>query len=165
MNPLTITALLKASRPLDVIRHGPEEREIRCETDGPSLIVLSELADPESSAGSRKVRPPGRHPAPLRPVEPGSLAGCRNPGTRPLDFTIILSGARRLAGDRRFGRGRRRVARSGLAIRTSTNPHNGRRIEMTGVAIVGASGYASRELFRILANHPGAKITVATSRG
>ncbi len=35
---------------------------------------------------------------------------------------------------------------------------------MTGVAIVGASGYASRELFRILANHPGAKITVATSR-
>jgi N-acetyl-gamma-glutamyl-phosphate reductase len=35
---------------------------------------------------------------------------------------------------------------------------------MTGVAIVGASGYASRELFRILANHPGARITVATSR-
>ncbi len=35
---------------------------------------------------------------------------------------------------------------------------------MTGVAIVGASGYASRELIRILLNHPGAKITVATSR-
>lgn len=35
---------------------------------------------------------------------------------------------------------------------------------MTGVAIVGASGYASRELFRILLNHPGAKISVATSR-
>ncbi len=60
MNPLTITALLKASRPLDVIRHGPEEREIRCETDGPSLIVLSELADPELSAtleGKRGPRP------------------------------------------------------------------------------------------------------------
>ena len=35
---------------------------------------------------------------------------------------------------------------------------------MTGVAIVGASGYAARELFRILLNHPGAKITAATSR-
>jgi N-acetyl-gamma-glutamyl-phosphate reductase len=35
---------------------------------------------------------------------------------------------------------------------------------MTGVAIVGASGYASRELIRILLNHPGAAIKVATSR-
>ena len=35
---------------------------------------------------------------------------------------------------------------------------------MTGVAIVGASGYAARELIRILLNHPGAKITAATSR-
>lgn len=35
---------------------------------------------------------------------------------------------------------------------------------MTGVAIVGASGYASRELIRILLNHPGARVTVATSR-
>jgi N-acetyl-gamma-glutamyl-phosphate reductase len=35
---------------------------------------------------------------------------------------------------------------------------------MTNVAIVGASGYAARELLRILLNHPGARITVATSR-
>ena len=35
---------------------------------------------------------------------------------------------------------------------------------MTRVAIVGASGYASRELIRILLGHPGAKLTVATSR-
>jgi N-acetyl-gamma-glutamyl-phosphate reductase len=35
---------------------------------------------------------------------------------------------------------------------------------MTGVAIVGASGYASRELIRILLNHPGARICAATSR-
>lgn len=35
---------------------------------------------------------------------------------------------------------------------------------MTGVAIVGASGYASRELIRLLLNHPGAKVTAATSR-
>ena len=34
----------------------------------------------------------------------------------------------------------------------------------TGVAIVGASGYGSRELIRILLNHPGAEIKVATSR-
>ena len=34
----------------------------------------------------------------------------------------------------------------------------------TGVAIVGASGYASRELIQILLNHPRAKVTVATSR-
>ncbi|QEH36997.1 N-acetyl-gamma-glutamyl-phosphate reductase [Aquisphaera giovannonii] len=33
-----------------------------------------------------------------------------------------------------------------------------------GVAIVGASGYAARELFRILLNHPGVAITAATSR-
>jgi len=33
-----------------------------------------------------------------------------------------------------------------------------------GVAVVGASGYASRELIRILLGHPGAKISVATSR-
>src|SRR3954466_9426001 len=33
-----------------------------------------------------------------------------------------------------------------------------------GVAVVGASGYASRELIRILLGHPGAKINVATSR-
>ncbi len=33
-----------------------------------------------------------------------------------------------------------------------------------GVAVVGASGYAARELFRILANHPGAKLVVSTSR-
>ena len=35
---------------------------------------------------------------------------------------------------------------------------------MTGVAIVGASGYAARELIRILLNHPGVKIAAATSR-
>ena len=35
---------------------------------------------------------------------------------------------------------------------------------MTGVAIVGASGYASRELIRLLLNHPGATVTAATSR-
>ncbi|MBV8382353.1 MAG: N-acetyl-gamma-glutamyl-phosphate reductase [Planctomycetaceae bacterium] len=35
---------------------------------------------------------------------------------------------------------------------------------MTGVAIVGASGYAARELIRILLNHPDARIVVATSR-
>jgi N-acetyl-gamma-glutamyl-phosphate reductase len=34
----------------------------------------------------------------------------------------------------------------------------------TGLAIVGASGYGSRELIRILLNHPGAKIALATSR-
>jgi N-acetyl-gamma-glutamyl-phosphate reductase len=34
----------------------------------------------------------------------------------------------------------------------------------TGVAIVGASGYGSRELIRILLNHPGAKVALATSR-
>src|SRR5271169_5040119 len=33
-----------------------------------------------------------------------------------------------------------------------------------GVAIVGASGYGSRELIRILLGHPGATITLATSR-
>jgi N-acetyl-gamma-glutamyl-phosphate reductase len=35
---------------------------------------------------------------------------------------------------------------------------------MIGVAIVGASGYAARELIRILLSHPEARITVATSR-
>lgn len=35
---------------------------------------------------------------------------------------------------------------------------------MTDVAIVGASGYTARELFRILLGHPGARITTATSR-
>src|SRR5262245_28333589 len=34
----------------------------------------------------------------------------------------------------------------------------------TGVAIVGASGYAARELIRIMLNHPHAQLTVATSR-
>jgi len=34
----------------------------------------------------------------------------------------------------------------------------------TGVAIVGASGYGSRELIRILLNHPGVTIAAATSR-
>jgi N-acetyl-gamma-glutamyl-phosphate reductase len=34
----------------------------------------------------------------------------------------------------------------------------------TGVAVVGASGYAARELIRILLNHPGVRITAATSR-
>ncbi len=33
-----------------------------------------------------------------------------------------------------------------------------------GVAIVGASGYAARELIRILLNHPHVEITAATSR-
>ena len=35
---------------------------------------------------------------------------------------------------------------------------------MIDVAIVGASGYAARELFRILADHPDARVTAATSR-
>jgi N-acetyl-gamma-glutamyl-phosphate reductase len=34
----------------------------------------------------------------------------------------------------------------------------------TGAAIVGASGYAARELIRILLNHPDVRITAATSR-
>jgi N-acetyl-gamma-glutamyl-phosphate reductase len=37
-------------------------------------------------------------------------------------------------------------------------------MSVVGVAIVGASGYGSRELIRILLGHPGAKITLATSR-
>jgi N-acetyl-gamma-glutamyl-phosphate reductase len=43
---------------------------------------------------------------------------------------------------------------------------NGRRnvTAKTGVAIVGASGYAARELIRIMLNHPQAQLTVATSR-
>jgi N-acetyl-gamma-glutamyl-phosphate reductase len=35
---------------------------------------------------------------------------------------------------------------------------------MTNVAIVGASGYAARELFRILLAHPAARVVMATSR-
>jgi N-acetyl-gamma-glutamyl-phosphate reductase len=35
---------------------------------------------------------------------------------------------------------------------------------MTNVAIIGASGYASRELIEILLRHPHARLTVATSR-
>jgi N-acetyl-gamma-glutamyl-phosphate reductase len=35
---------------------------------------------------------------------------------------------------------------------------------MTNVAIVGASGYAARELVQILLRHPGAKVAIATSR-
>jgi N-acetyl-gamma-glutamyl-phosphate reductase len=35
---------------------------------------------------------------------------------------------------------------------------------MTRVGIVGASGYAARELFRILTAHPGAEVVTATSR-
>ncbi len=35
---------------------------------------------------------------------------------------------------------------------------------MIDVAVVGASGYAARELFRILLNHPGARVRMATSR-
>ncbi len=35
---------------------------------------------------------------------------------------------------------------------------------MTDVAIVGASGYAARELIRILLGHPGARVVMATSR-
>src|SRR5262245_23172784 len=35
---------------------------------------------------------------------------------------------------------------------------------MTDVAIVGASGYAALELFRILLRHPGARVVLATSR-
>ena len=35
---------------------------------------------------------------------------------------------------------------------------------MIDVAIVGASGYAARELFGILLNHPGARVAMATSR-
>ena len=35
---------------------------------------------------------------------------------------------------------------------------------MTDVAIVGASGYAARELFRILIGHPAANVVMATSR-
>ncbi len=37
-------------------------------------------------------------------------------------------------------------------------------MKTTGVAIVGASGYAARELIRILLGHPGVTITAATSR-
>jgi N-acetyl-gamma-glutamyl-phosphate reductase len=37
-------------------------------------------------------------------------------------------------------------------------------MKTTGVAIVGASGYAARELMRILLDHPLATITMATSR-
>lgn len=36
--------------------------------------------------------------------------------------------------------------------------------EPVGVAVVGASGYAARELIQILLKHPGVRVTVATSR-
>jgi N-acetyl-gamma-glutamyl-phosphate reductase len=35
---------------------------------------------------------------------------------------------------------------------------------MTDVAIIGASGYGARELFRLLLDHPGARVVLATSR-
>src|SRR5258708_7913690 len=45
-----------------------------------------------------------------------------------------------------------------------TQSHRFGGVLMIDVAIVGASGYAARELFRILLHHPGARITMATSR-
>ena len=97
-NPLTITALLKSARPLNVIRYGPEQREIHVETTAPSLLILSELADPEWTRDARrKARLRPADPAGVRPVrtrEPGRLSESRHQALGFSDYTIggVMSG-------------------------------------------------------------------------
>src|SRR5262249_23076020 len=48
--PLDVLAALRDARPLDLRRPDPEHRELRFDAEGPSLVVISELADPEWQA-------------------------------------------------------------------------------------------------------------------
>jgi len=46
-DPAVVLDAMREARPLDLSRPMPERRELRVRTDGPGMIVLSELADPE----------------------------------------------------------------------------------------------------------------------
>jgi hypothetical protein len=49
-NPRDVLDVLDVARPLDVRRDGPEHRELTIRADGASLVILSELSDPQWSA-------------------------------------------------------------------------------------------------------------------
>jgi hypothetical protein len=63
--PAQVFNAMRKARPIDVRRPDPEHRALEFHTDGPSLIVLSELADPEwqatlSGPGGERVGPVNR---------------------------------------------------------------------------------------------------------
>ncbi|MCA1686911.1 MAG: hypothetical protein LC745_13270, partial [Planctomycetia bacterium] len=62
-DPLDVLGALKDASPLDVRPVNPEQRVIRCRPAGSSLVLVSELADPQweaelqDSGGARRVEP------------------------------------------------------------------------------------------------------------
>ena len=143
-------------------------------------MIVSQLDDPQWTARWIGLEGQGEFEAPILPAfrkhgRTRRMAACRDARRRAVDAppghmtratpsegaaiaTIAWASWLVCAcSDRAASRGRaipdRGVTRRGPDAMTTT-----------GVAIVGASGYAARELIRILLNHPQVRITAATSR-
>ena len=163
-------AKLRAARPLAWRSPWPERFEVNWQaeaSDRSGWVLIAQTFDPEWAGVW--VGPGGEtHSATVLPAVEG-LQAVRVEGfaAGSVDATARIWGKGRAVGSGDLGGGVVGVAWDGIIAcqaRAATIYRGGKGIVKTGVAIVGASGYGSRELIRILLNHPGAEVRVATSR-
>ena len=164
-----VLELFDRAQPLSLERRSSQLLEVSFEADAAGWIIVTQLADPQWQG--RWIGRDGRvetlrgDPARL-PARAGGRRLAAGGGSWPWPMDVahaIRCGRYRPGADcirgGRFGVGDR-ACHGGHSIKKEGCFVSG----LAGVAIVGASGYAARELIGILLGHPGVKITAATSR-
>ena len=155
--PADVLGALRDAVPVAVHTPVPERRELSVHANGPSLLVLSQLADPQWTATiARNSMEYVSEPLPaFRNPKGGAWEAIRIPEAGDWRVRLTYQGR-----DVYQGLGISAVAWTlflidvEFAVRMAANRVEARRnTRMTNVAIVGASGYAARELIRILLNH------------
>ena len=146
----------------------PDRADVAVDAEAPGWVLVTQLADPQwqagwtDEAGAERCRRRSCRRSGGRERD-GGWQRVRVPG--PGRWTLHLEYQAR---DVREGLAISAVAwlawGIALAISLPATEKEARVSGQVGVAIVGASGYAARELIRILLNHPRVAITAATSR-
>ena len=161
--------LFDQASPLREESRGTQLMDVSVDADAPGWVIITQLADPQWRARWLDRDGQGEFPAEILPTfrRNGSEGGwqrVRVPG--PGRWTLHLE---YVASDVAQGLAISSASLASLVPRHRRGRGSGKRkgdgvSGHVGVAIVGASGYAARELIQILLRHPGVKITVATSR-
>ena len=179
-DPQEILAIFDGAQPLDAECSRPEEWTISVDDGEWGWVIVSQLADPQWQAHWIGLDGQGEYDVPILPTfrkenEPGGWQRVEVPGpgrwTLRLNYDAhdVVDGDGDLdhrVGLLDIGSGFDRLSKCVRSMASHRDNSRPRRNVTTkiGVAIVGASGYAARELIRILLNHPHVEITAATSR-
>ncbi len=165
-DPREILPIFDRAEPLTAHSPRPEEMTIPVNAIEPGWVVISQLADPEWKAHWFDERARDLGEAEILPAfpkngEPGGWQRVEIPGTGPLLLRLTYD-----AQDVSVGLATSVVAwMCWVTVAVYSAPaREVPAMNKVGVAIVGASGYAARELIRILLGHPAVAIAAATSR-